>query len=55
MFLFLKTASLLFIWLHSWLWFTSSVVVQRGYSCFVAYGILVPRPGIEPAPPALQG
>ena len=33
----------------------SSVVVARGPSCPAACGILVPRPGIEPAPPALEG
>lgn len=54
MFLSLKTASLLFIWLHSWLWFTSSVVVRRGCSCFVAYGILVPGQD-RICTPALQG
>ena len=32
-----------------------SFVVVRGISCSQAYGILVPRPGIEPAFPALQG
>ena len=26
-----------------------------GLSCYTACGILVPRPGIEPVPPALQG
>ena len=34
---------------------TSSVVVVRGLSCPAARGILVPRPGIEPASPALEG
>ena len=33
----------------------SSVVVVRGLSCPVACGILVPRPGIEPTSPALEG
>ena len=33
----------------------SSVVVPRGLSCPTACGILVPRPGIEPASPALEG
>ena len=33
----------------------SSVVVARGLSCPKACGILVPRPGIEPASPALEG
>ena len=32
-----------------------SVVVAQGLSCPVAYGILVPRPGIEPVSPALEG
>ena len=32
-----------------------SVVVARGLSCPEACGILVPRPGIEPASPALEG
>ena len=32
-----------------------SVVVARGLSCPAACGILVPRPGIDPAPPALEG
>ena len=26
-----------------------------GLSCPVAYGILAPRPGIEPVPPAMEG
>ena len=34
---------------------TGSVVVARGLSCSAACGILVPRPGIEPVSPALQG
>ena len=34
---------------------TSSVVVARRLSCPVACGILVPRPGIEPASLALEG
>ena len=38
-----------------WLWRAGSVVTacRLGYS--VACGILVPRPGIKPVPPALQG
>ena len=32
-----------------------SVVTACGLSCPVACGILVPRPGIEPASPALEG
>ena len=32
-----------------------SVVVVCGLSCLVACGILVPRPGIEPVSPVLQG
>ena len=34
---------------HVW----ASVVVVQGLSCPEACGILVPRPGIEPLPPAL--
>ena len=30
-------------------------VVACSLSCSMAWGILVPRPGIEPASPALQG
>ena len=33
----------------------SAVVVARGLSCPAACGILVARPGIEPASPALEG
>ena len=33
----------------------SSVIVACGLNCPVAYGILVPCPGIEPASPALEG
>ena len=33
----------------------SSVVVARRLSCPAACGIFVPRPGIEPASPALEG
>ena len=33
----------------------SSVVVARGLSCPMACGILVPRAGIEPTSPALEG
>ena len=32
-----------------------SVVVACGLSCPVACGILVPRPGIKPTSPALEG
>ena len=32
-----------------------SVVVVSRLSCFVACGILVPQPGIEPESPALEG
>ena len=32
-----------------------SVVAARGLSCPAACGILVPRPGIKPASPALEG
>ena len=34
---------------------TGSVVAVRGLSCPMARGILVPRPGIEPPSPALEG
>ena len=34
---------------------TGSVVAGHGLSCPTAYGILVPRPGIEPAFPASEG
>ena len=34
---------------------TGSVVVAHGLSCPTACGILVPRQGIEPASPALEG
>ena len=52
----------LFIWLNqifaaSWdlsLQCMESLAVARGLSCFVACGILVPGPGVEPASPALQ-
>ena len=37
------------------LWHTGSLVVAHGLSCPEACGILVPRPGIEPASPALEG
>ena len=37
------------------LWHTGSVVAARRHSCPVAFGILVPRPGIKPVPPALEG
>ena len=33
----------------------SSVVVVHRHSCPLACGILVPRPGIEPVSPALEG
>ena len=32
-----------------------SVVLAHGLSCLAGCGILVPRPGIEPVSPALQG
>ena len=38
-----------------WLWRTVLVVEASGLSCPVACGILVPRPGIEPVSPALEG
>ena len=34
---------------------TSSVAVVRGLSCPTACRILVPRPGMEPTSPALEG
>ena len=34
---------------------TGSVAVARRLSCLTARGILVPRPGIEPVSPALEG
>ena len=34
---------------------TGSLVVAHGLSCPTACGILVPRPGIEPTSPALEG
>ena len=37
------------------LWPEGSVVVALGPRCAVACGTLVPKPGIEPASPALQG
>ena len=33
----------------------ASLVVVHGLSCPTACGILVPRPGIEPTSPALEG
>ena len=33
----------------------ASVIVAPGLSCPAAHGILVPRPGIEPLSPALEG
>ena len=38
-----------------WLWCVSSIVVAHGLSFSAACGILVPRPGIEPGSPALEG
>ena len=35
--------------------FSLSLVEARGLSCPVVCGILVPRPGIEPMSPALEG
>ena len=32
-----------------------SVLAVSGLRCPVACGVLVPRPGIEPVPPALEG
>ena len=37
------------------LWHKGSVVAAHGLSCPAACGILVPRPGIEPVSPALEG
>ena len=36
------------------LWHAGSVIVVHGLSCPMAYGILVPQPGIELASPALE-
>ena len=51
-----------FLWLRDstvvlhGLWSTGvSVIEAHRINCLVACGILVPRPGIEPASPALQG
>ena len=38
-----------------WLWHVGLVVVAHRLSCPVACGILIPRPGIEPMSPALEG
>ena len=38
-----------------WLWCVSSIVVAHGLSFSAARGILVPRPGMEPGSPALEG
>ena len=35
-------------------WHTSSLFVAQRFSCSIACGILVPRPGIEPTSPALH-
>lgn len=32
-----------------------SAVVAQGLSCPIAHGILVPRPGIKPALPEMEG
>ena len=37
------------------MWCSRSIVAAPGLSCFLAGGILVPPPGIEPTRPALQG
>ena len=37
------------------MWHAGSVAVARGLSCPMACGILVARPGIEPASPVLEG
>ena len=36
-------------------WHLGSEVVVHGIGCSTAYGILVPQPGIKPAPPEMQG
>ena len=64
-FIFLRLLKIFFIYLPSLgpcfgmqdllLWHTSSLFVARGLSCSTACAILVPRPGIEPTSPALQG
>ena len=38
-----------------YLWLADSVVVACGLSCPVAGAILVPRPGVKPASPGLEG
>ena len=38
-----------------WLWSAGSVVAAHGLSCPTACGILVPRPGIKPMSPTLEG
>ena len=35
--------------------YTGSVVAAHGFSCPTACGVLVPQPGLGPAPPALEG
>jgi len=42
-------------WASLYLWLEGSVVVVWGFSCPAARGILVPRPGIEPMSPSLEG
>ena len=69
-FLFFFQKNVLFIWLNQLLVLAlwdlgcvtwnflfrcmTSLIVVRGFSCSMAYGILVPQPGIEPTSPALQ-
>ena len=42
-------------YLFIYFWLHRVLVAARGLSCPAACGILVPRPGIEPASPALAG
>ena len=52
----LKNIYLFYFWLH-WVLVVASglFLVEHRLSCPMAYGILVPRPGIEPTSPALEG
>ena len=43
------------IYLFIYCWLCQVLVVARRLSCPAACGILVPRPGIEPTSPALEG
>ena len=43
------------VWASLYLWLRDPVVAERGLSCPVACGILVPQPGIQPGSPDLEG